>query len=425
MNAEPFRLAGVDPEEVELDPSRAELDPFQELPASFEPEIEFAPGLPTMAPDDSWLVDAADLLAEPDPGPVSYLVEGLIVEAALTAAVGRWKTTKSYAMLELAISIVSGRPAFGELAIPAPGPVVFVIEESGRAALWRRLDALSRGRAITREDLRGLLLAPNERVKLDDADWQARLIDLGQRVQPRLFIFDPLARMKAPARDESAQTDMAAVIEFLRELRDATGAAVAFVHHLGHSGEHMRGSSDLESVWESRLAWTKKDDGLIELASEHREAEAGTPLRYRIDWDATTRTIRFPLEKPDDSVVEEVRAYLIKNPSASANAVVSALGGTRSEVLKAVRVVRGSGTEPPPNHLRGADSAVVRARGLSPVGRDPREPPDCGVVRVTGDDGFPELALAPAAKAGQLTNDELGEALARHEVLERSRTAKA
>src|SRR5439155_16862303 len=102
-----------------------------------EEDIEFAPELPAVEPDDGWLLDAADLLAEPDPGPVAYLVEDLIVEGALTAAVGRWKTTKSYAMCELAISIASGRPAFGGLSISTPGPVVFVIEERGRDALWR------------------------------------------------------------------------------------------------------------------------------------------------------------------------------------------------------------------------------------------------------------------------------------------------
>jgi hypothetical protein len=270
-------------------------------------------------------------------------------------------------MLELAISVVTGRPAFGELAITEPGRVVFVIEESGRDALWRRLDALSRGRAIVREELRGLMLAANERVKLDDSGWQERLLELGQRVEPRLFVFDPLARMKAPARDESAQSDMAAVIEFLRLLRDETKAAVAFVHHLGHTGEHMRGSSDLESVWESRLAWRKVDRCLIEIASEHREAEAGVPLRYRLDWDAVTRTIRFPLEKPPDGLLENVRAHLNDHPDASANAVVSALGGQRSEVLRAVRAVRQGGTEPRGNHLHGAGSA-----GGSPEGHTPR-----------------------------------------------------
>jgi RecA-family ATPase len=116
-----------------------------------------------------WLVDAADLLAEPDPGPTPWLVEGLIVDQALAAVVGKWKTTKSWGMLEVAVSIATGTPAFGTAAVPQPGPVVYVIEESGRRALWRRLDSLCRGHAIHPDQLRDrLLLAANARVKLDD-----------------------------------------------------------------------------------------------------------------------------------------------------------------------------------------------------------------------------------------------------------------
>lgn len=240
----------------------------------------------------SWLIDAADLLAEPDPGPTPWLVDGLIVDQALVAAVGRWKTTKSYGFLDVSISIATGRPAFGTFAIPNPGPVVFVNEESGRAALWRRLDALCRGRAIPPDELRGKLkVAANARVKLDDPAWQEQLLTIGTELRPRLFVFDPLARMKAPGREENAQADMAHLIEFLRELREASGAAVAFVHHTGHVGGHMRGSSDLESVWETRLTWTRDDAG-VTVTSEHREAEAGPPIRYRLDWDSLTRTMR-------------------------------------------------------------------------------------------------------------------------------------
>jgi hypothetical protein len=315
-----------------------------------ERRLENGQTLAAAAVEAPWLERASDLLAQPDPGPVEYLVDDLIVEGALTAAVGRWKTTKSYAMLELAISIASGEPAFGQLAIPKPGPVVFVIEESGRAALWRRLDALSRGRAIRSEQLCGLHLAANTRVKLDDVAWQARLLEAGQTIKPRLFVFDPLARMKAPARDENEQRSMATVIEFMRLLRDETGAAVAFVHHLGHQGEHMRGSSDLESAWESRLAWTKKKDGEIELKSEHREAEPGPTLRYRIAWDAETRTIRLPPKSLADELLADVSAFLAKHPGASANDVCEHVKGRRRDVLAAVRSLRPSGSEPQGNH---------------------------------------------------------------------------
>jgi len=127
----------------------------------------------------NWVIDAADLLGEGDPGGTDMLVEDLVVDRALIAAVGRWKTTKSNGILDISISVATGLPAFGTFAIPEPGRVVFVNEESGRRALWRRLDALVRGRAIQPELLRGrLFLAPNTGVKLDES-WQERLIDLG------------------------------------------------------------------------------------------------------------------------------------------------------------------------------------------------------------------------------------------------------
>src|SRR5438105_1660254 len=104
---------------------------------------------PEDATDDSaghpWLVRGSVLLAEPDPGPTPFLVDQLMVDKALIACVGRWKTTKSYGMLEVGVSVATGEPAFGNLKITEPGPVIYVCEESGRAALWRRLDSLCRG----------------------------------------------------------------------------------------------------------------------------------------------------------------------------------------------------------------------------------------------------------------------------------------
>jgi hypothetical protein len=295
-----------------------------------------------------WLTDAADLLAEPDPGPTPWLVDGLIVDQAIVAAVGRWKVTKSYALLDLCLSIATGRPAFGQLAIPNPGPVVFVNEESGRAALWRRLDALCRGRAIPSEELRGrLMVAPNARVKLDDRDWQQRLLELGATLQPRLFVFDPLARMKAPGREENAQAAMAALVEFVRELRDRSGAAVLFVHHTGHTGTTMRGSSDLESFWETRLAWTRDGQSpLVTIESEHREAEAGEPLQYRISWDTLTRSMRFDLigHEGVPPLEERIVECLSDHPGQKADEIAKRLQVRVSDVRNTLNRLAEAGT---------------------------------------------------------------------------------
>jgi hypothetical protein len=303
-----------------------------------------------MPPDDepllgtpSWLTSAADLLAEPDPGPTAWLVENLIVDQSLAAAVGLWKTTKTLALEHISMCIVSGRSAFGALQIPAPGPVVYVIEESGRKALWRRLDALCRGHGMQREQLADLYVATNERVKLDDADWQHRLVELGQQVRPRLFVFDPLARMKAPGRDENDQGSMAVVIEYLRQLREETGAAVLFVHHQGKVGGTMRGSSDLESAWESRLSW-RRDGNVVDLEAEHREAETSPTLRYRLSWSSETRSLRLVASEGLATLTDRIVAHLREHRDQTADQVAKALETRASDVRRTLRGLAEAGT---------------------------------------------------------------------------------
>jgi hypothetical protein len=291
-----------------------------------------------------WLIDAADLLAEPDPGPTPWLVDGLIVDQALAAVVGRWKTTKSWGMLDVAVSIATGTPAFGSAAVPDPGPVVYVIEESGRRALWRRLDALCRGRAIRPDELRGrLLLAPNARVKLDNDARQTRLVELGQRVRPRAFIFDPLARMKDAERDENPQTGMAPLIEYMRLLRDETEAACVFVHHTGHQGNHMRGSSDLESAWESRLAFQRDgDNGIVTVTSEHREEESGDSLTYVLEWRHESRTMRLrPTVLP---LAERIIAHLTEHGPMGAEELAKGIETRRKDVDRTLATLEEVGT---------------------------------------------------------------------------------
>jgi hypothetical protein len=374
-------------------------------------------------PLPAWLIDAADLLAEPDPGPTPWLIEGLIVDQAIVAAVGRWKTTKSYALLDLCIAIATGRPAFGRLEIPNPGPVVFVNEESGRAALWRRLDALCRGRAIKPEELRGRLhVAANARVLLDDMGWQDELVDLGRALQPRLFCFDPLARMKGAGRDENAQREMAVPIEFLRTLRDQTGAGCLFVHHTGHAGGQMRGSSDLESVWETRLTWTRDGQSqIVELAQEHREAETGDPIRYRIGWDGETRSMRFEIVDAAEAagsrdVLAEIEDWLNENPRSTGNAVAKGVRASKKTVHELLKTSGRFDYEAGPNrsqiwvtrnsenhrsHLFGQESGVCDPEGALPVGEHPVGSPAAPVVPAPQNGHHPEDELERLADVGR------------------------
>jgi hypothetical protein len=122
---------------------------------------------------------------------------------------------------------------------------------------------------------------------------------------------------------------MAAVLDFMRDLRDQTGAAVVFVHHTGHAGGRMRGTSDLEAYWESKLSINREQGGVCTLKSEHREAEAGEELRYTLAWDEATRSLRLsPVDgpSPSEQLADDLLDYLAEHP-----------GGTLEEVRKGVR----------------------------------------------------------------------------------------
>jgi AAA domain len=319
---------------------------------------------------ESWLERTSDLLREPDPGHVPFVVEELLVDQAIAAIVGSWKVGKTYSLLEIALSVVTGREAFGRYAVPIPGPVVLVLEESGRAAYHRRIDRLSRGYAIAPDAVADLHFAANRGVRLDDPRWQNDLLEAGQKIKPRAFLLDPLARLKGATVDESSQREIGPVLDFMRLLRDESGATVAYVHHRGHQGKQQRGSSDLEGYWESRLSLDKDDSGVRTMTAEHREAESGHSFRFALDFDVD-RTNSLRLRALADTVEDKVEDYLREHPDASANDVVDHIGGKRQELLKVVARVR--------ENLEPGGSQIGNHPGTTPsdlpsVGGSPRAP---------------------------------------------------
>jgi AAA domain len=314
--------------------------------AAFEelaPVIQL-PGANGNAPASvSWLEDAAALLAEPDPGPTPFLVDSLIVDQAIAMIAGPAKTRKTWTLLELAVAVQTGRPAFGEFAVAESGPVIVVLEESGRAAFHRRLSALARGNGIDVLTLAGFHFAANRGVRLDDAEWQERLVSAAVAIQPRAIFLDPLVRMKGASRDENDEKEMGPVLNFLRDLRNESGSAVVFVHHTGHSGTHARGTSDFEAYWESRLGISHaKSPAATSVKPEHRESETPDPFKWRSWWDGTTRSVRLTVDAEDAEAIrrKQVRAYLAAHPEAPANEVWREVGGRKQDVLNIVRDLR-------------------------------------------------------------------------------------
>jgi hypothetical protein len=389
------------------------------LAAEMRANVRAAPPRPIElpAPESSWFECAADLLAEDDPGPTPFLVEGLVVEGAIGAFVGAPKNGKTWVLLDLAVAIVTGETALGRFEVPKPGPVLLILEESGRAALHRRLDKLVRGRGIDPARLADLYFAANRRVRLDEDEWREKLLDAARSREWRMIAFDPLARVKG-AVDENVQREIGPVLDFLRDLRAESGAAVAYVHHTPHDGTRHRGSSDLEAYWESKVTIEKKKEDGRTLKAEHREAEAIGPFRFSTGFDATTGTLRLRVSR--DELEERVRAYLDEHPTASKNEVDGNVEGTRARILELVDEIRGEGGSEAPNHPElppsgsdeggGSAGGAYKAPRTTPADLDsegsseaPNHPRP-----LLGDPGFLD-ALYAALSGGWITGSEFNQ----------------
>jgi hypothetical protein len=189
--------------------------------------------------------------------------------------------------------------------------------------------------------LQDLHAAANQRVRLDDTDRQKRLADAANELEVRAVFLDPIARLRRAGLDENSQREYAVVIEAIRDLRDSTKAAIVWVAHTGHAGENMRGSSDLESVWESRLAF-KRDGDRITITAEHREAEPGDPLAFDLAWHHATRTMRLrsTLLSTDRRCVD----YLTDNGPSSTDEIAAGINVRRADVKRTMDRLEEAGT---------------------------------------------------------------------------------
>jgi len=305
---------------------------------------------PASPPPEAQIFESASrLLAEPDPGPTPWLVEGLVVDGGIACVLGAPKVGKTWILCEFAICVVAGQAALGHFQVTRPGPVMIVLEESGRAALHRRLDKLSRGRALAPDALADLHFAANRRVRLDEERWRTGLLAAAQSIQPRAVILDPLVRVKGAA-DENSQKEMAPVLDFMRELRDEAGCTIVFAHHTGHQNpERMRGSSDLEGYWESKVVLRHDEKtGIGSLSAEHREAEATPTLDYLLDWHEPSETISLrPIVHGDGAATHDlvaiVQSYVEQHPGKTADEIRTGVRRKQEYVREALEAGRLAG----------------------------------------------------------------------------------
>lgn len=217
-----------------------------------------------------------------------WMVEGFWTRKSHGIIAGEPKSFKSTLVLDMAISIASGKKFLGEFDVVDVGPVLIVQNEN---AAWIMKDRLIKIRSH-----KGLVGEINQRGNIYEIQFPAQLplyymnqqgfnfnepfhrkvLDKAMAtINPRLVIFDPLYLMFDG--DVSNSKDLNPVLNWLLSLKDRHDCSLVVVHHWRKSnqgekvrgGQRMLGSTTLHGWIES--AWyldIKKADESEEIYNE-------------------------------------------------------------------------------------------------------------------------------------------------------------
>jgi len=219
--------------------------------------------------------------------PIKYLVDKLIAEKSLSVWYGHADAKKTWAAVDLAVCVASGKQWLGMATEPCN--VLIVDEESGRERLANRIEATLLGElgqlANESVPINFLSSCNFNLLELPDANIDPRkcfkstllLAEWISFFDAKLVIIDSLMKIMAGG-DENAVKDTSPVFKNLHWITELTGAAIVVIHHANKLGGY-RGSSAIAGAIDNLISVeSKQNDGLIKFKTE--KMRDGEPFSF-------------------------------------------------------------------------------------------------------------------------------------------------
>lgn len=247
-----------------------------------------------------------------DVRPPSWLVEHIWGRAAHGVWAGDFKTYKSTLLMDLAVSVASGRPFLGKFDVNRTGPVLYIQEENSHGFMHDRLHRIVQAKGLgnivhkngkpTRPTIEfghdlDLFLLNLSGFDLTKSSHLAALNKWCHMRKPALVILDPLYRL-APGVDENSQHEMAPILNALADISNANDSALVLAHHYNkpnagnagmRSGHRISGTSVFSRWWESSVYAERSGDPesySIKFHNEHREHGSAAPQVVTVEMTA-------------------------------------------------------------------------------------------------------------------------------------------
>jgi len=172
-------------------------------------------------------------------GEPRWLVEGLWPADAYGVLAADIKAGKTWAALDLAVSVACGLPWFEHFPCPTPGGVLVFLGEGGERAMVRRIQAIATHKhadpELVAERLRLCFRVPHLAAPGVGAELAAIEGELATH-PAALVILDPLY-LAAGGASGSSLYDMGAVLQAIQEVCQQAGCALMVVTHWKKTGD--------------------------------------------------------------------------------------------------------------------------------------------------------------------------------------------
>ncbi len=189
-------------------------------------------------------------------GEPRWLIQGLWPADAYGVLAAQEKAGKTWAALDLAVSVAAGLPWLDHFACPTPGPVLLFLGEGGERAMVRRIEAIATHKGADLDQLadRLRLCFRVPRLAAAGAGQELAAVQAELAAHPAaLVVLDPLYLAAAGASGSNLY-DMGAVLQAVQGVCQAAGCALLVVTHWNKTGDG-RGADRISGV--GPAAWAR------------------------------------------------------------------------------------------------------------------------------------------------------------------------
>jgi AAA domain-containing protein len=205
-------------------------------------------GLPTAGRGGLLVEDLGVVLDRVDhAGPPGWLIQGLWPADAYGVLAAEDKAGKTWAVLDLAVSVAAGRPWLGAFSCPQAGRVLVFLGEGDQRAVVRRLRAICAHKGLQVEELAARIRLCFRVPRLTSGEDLAAVAAELAACPAALVILDPLYLAVGTAGAGADLYAMGTVLSAIQGVCQRAGAALVVVTHWNKTGEG-RGAKRISGV---------------------------------------------------------------------------------------------------------------------------------------------------------------------------------